>query len=92
MHMKNNCDSLLIVIHNNPILEVTMSEGKSWYAQWWNTRIVVETVVLVVLLTIGIRLAQNAELFTLSDRADMFIPTFLALCFMFFRIKQSGKD
>ncbi|MDE0895320.1 MAG: hypothetical protein OSB10_01915 [Planctomycetota bacterium] len=91
MHMKNDCASLSIVILNNPILEVTMSEGKPWYAQWWNTRIVVETVVLVVLLTIGIRLAQNAELFTLSGSADVAIPTGLAICFMFFRIKQSGK-
>ena len=44
-----------------------------------------------MLLTIGIRLAQNAELFTLSDPADVALPTVLAICFMFFRIKQSGK-
>ena len=61
-----------------------MAEGKPWYAQWWNTRIVVETVVAVVLLTIGMKFAQNAELFTLSDPAEVAIPIVLALCFMFF--------
>ncbi len=67
-----------------------MSEEKPWYSQWWNTRIVLESVVVAVLLTVGLNFAQDAELFALPDNVDLAAPTVLALAYMFFRIKQSG--
>jgi hypothetical protein len=67
-----------------------MSEEKPWYAQWWNTRIIVETLVVIVLLTVGYRLLEEANILTLPENVDVFVNTALGLGYMFFRIKQSG--
>jgi hypothetical protein len=44
----------------------------------------------MVLLTVGLKLAQNAELFTLSDNLDLAVPTVLGITYMLFRAKQSA--
>jgi hypothetical protein len=75
---------------SSPVLEVNMSEERPWYWQWWSTRIVAESVVVMVLLTVGLKLAQNAELFTLSDNLDLAVPTVLGITYMLFRAKQSA--
>jgi hypothetical protein len=67
-----------------------MSEEKPWYSQWWNTRIIVETLVVIVLLTVGYRLLEEANILTLPENVDVFVNTALGLGYMFFRIKQSG--
>ena len=67
-----------------------MSEERPWYWQWWSTIIVAESVVVIVLLTVGLKLAQNAELFMLPDYVDMAVPTVLGIIYMLFRAKQSA--
>ena len=55
-----------------------------------STRIVAESVVVIVLLTVGLRFAQDAALFTLPDSVDLVLPAILGVAYMLFRAKLSA--